>query len=53
MTRPTERFTSRVEDYSRYRPGYPRAAIDLLASRFGLGAAAVVADIGSGTGLLS
>ena len=53
MTRPTERFTSRVEDYSRYRPGYPQAAIDLLATRCGLDAAAVVADIGSGTGLLT
>ena len=50
---PTERFSSRVENYARYRPGYPRAAIDLLAARCGLAPDAVVADLGSGTGLLS
>jgi len=51
--RPTERFSSRAEDYARYRPGYPQAAIGLLAARCGLTATAVVADIGSGTGILS
>jgi len=51
--RPTERFSSRVEHYVRYRPSYPRAAIDLLKTRCGLSAAAVVADIGSGTGILT
>src|SRR5207249_4322865 len=49
----TERFSSRVEDYVRSRPSYPSAAIDLLASRCGLSPAAVVADIGSGTGILT
>lgn len=49
----TERFSSRVANYVRYRPGYPQAAIDLLQSRCGLGAASVVADVGSGTGILS
>lgn len=53
MIRPTERFSSRVENYIRYRPSYPRAAIELLATRCGLSAASVVADIGSGTGILS
>jgi len=53
MTRPTERFSGCAENYQRYRPGYPPAAIDLLAERCGLNAAAVVADIGSGTGILS
>jgi SAM-dependent methyltransferase len=51
--RPTERFSSRVENYTRYRPGYPQAAIELLTARCGLSAAAVVADIGSGTGILT
>jgi SAM-dependent methyltransferase len=51
--RPTERFSSRAEDYARSRPGYPPAAIELLAARCGLSASAVVADIGSGTGLLT
>jgi SAM-dependent methyltransferase len=53
MTRPTERFSSRVENYVRYRPSYPRAAIELLIARCGLAPAAVVADLGSGTGILS
>jgi SAM-dependent methyltransferase len=51
--RSTERFSSRVENYSRYRPAYPQAAIELLAARCGLSAAAVVADVGSGTGILT
>ena len=53
MMQPTERFSTRVADYARYRPGYPQAAIDLLAARCGLSATAVVADIGSGTGILT
>jgi SAM-dependent methyltransferase len=51
--RPTERFSTRVDDYARYRPSYPAAALDLLAERCGLRPMAVVADIGSGTGILS
>jgi SAM-dependent methyltransferase len=50
---PTERFSSRVENYVRYRPGYPPAAIELLQRRCGLRAGAVVADVGSGTGILT
>jgi SAM-dependent methyltransferase len=53
VTAPTERFTSRVDSYARFRPSYPQAAIDLLVARCGLNAAAVVADIGSGTGILT
>ena len=48
-----QRFSSRVADYVRYRPGYPPALIDLLGRECGLQAEHVVADIGSGTGLLS
>jgi SAM-dependent methyltransferase len=51
--RPTERFSSRVESYVRFRPSYPQAAIELLAERCELTAATVVADIGSGTGILT
>jgi len=53
MTRPTERFSGRAENYRRYRPGYPPAAIELLATHCGLTCGAVVADVGSGTGILS
>jgi SAM-dependent methyltransferase len=48
---PTERFSSRVDNYVRYRPGYPDAVLDLLRSECGLCPASVVADIGSGTGI--
>lgn len=50
---PTERFSSRVENYVRYRPSYPPAAIELLKSRCGLRPGARVADLGSGTGILT
>ena len=50
---PTRRFSGRVEDYARYRPGYPREVLGLLERRCGLTRDSVVADIGSGTGILS
>jgi SAM-dependent methyltransferase len=50
---PTNRFSSRVENYVRYRPGYPAELIDLLRRDCGLMKTSSVADIGSGTGKLS
>jgi SAM-dependent methyltransferase len=50
---PTKRFTSRVEDYIRYRPSYPGAMVPWLARECGLAATSRIADIGSGTGILS
>lgn len=47
------RFSNRVEDYARYRPGYPREILDLLGKWCHFSSADVIADIGSGTGLLS
>lgn len=47
----TTRFSNRVQDYIRYRPGYPRAVIDCLRDEFGLRPDHVIADIGSGTGI--
>jgi SAM-dependent methyltransferase len=47
---PTARFSDRVEDYVRYRPGYPPQIIELLRAECGLQPAHVVADIASGTG---
>jgi len=48
-----ERFSNRVEDYVRFRPGYPAEILPLLKTWTSFRADHVVADIGSGTGLLS
>lgn len=50
---PRGRFTNRVDDYIRYRPGYPRELLTWLRETIGLSPSWSVADIGSGTGLLS
>jgi SAM-dependent methyltransferase len=50
---PTGRFSTRVADYVKYRPGYPPAVLRLLEEECGLDPTSVVADVGSGTGLLS
>lgn len=47
----TERFSSRVENYVKYRPTYPAAVLDLLRTECGQNETSVVADIGSGTGI--
>lgn len=53
MLDPTKRFSNRVENYLKYRPTYPPAIIPLLESKCGLTAESVIADLGSGTGLLT
>ncbi len=50
---PAERFSSRAEAYACGRPGYPPTLAALLERECGLTRSSVVADIGSGTGLLS
>ncbi len=47
----TSRFSDRVENYVRYRPGYPAAVMQTLKEECGLAPAHIVADIASGTGL--
>lgn len=49
----TQRFSSRVENYIKYRPGYPDAIIETLRDECGLVVDSVVADVGSGTGILT
>ena len=53
MLAPTERFSNRVDNYVRYRPGYPAGIVDLLRGECELTADSIVADIGSGTGKLT
>ncbi len=48
-----QRFSSRVANYVRYRPDYPREMLDVLREHAGLRAGIRVADIGSGTGIAS
>jgi SAM-dependent methyltransferase len=47
------RFSTRAENYAKYRPTYPAGVIDLLKSECGLTETATVADVGSGTGILT
>jgi SAM-dependent methyltransferase len=49
----TERFSSRVEQYVRYRPDYPPAVVDRLTREWGLASGWPVADVDSGPGNLS
>jgi len=49
----TTRFSDRVENYVRYRPGYPGGVLDLLRTECGLRPEHVIADIASGTGIFT
>lgn len=53
MPDPTKRFSDRVENYSKYRPSYPEQLYAYLVEEAGLSQGEPVADLGSGTGLLS
>jgi SAM-dependent methyltransferase len=53
MTDPLARFSTRAENYVKYRPGYPSGILEILESDCGFSATSVVADVGSGTGILS
>src|SRR3989337_1752458 len=50
---PTKRFSMRAQYYNKYRPKYPGAIIRLLRAECGLSSSSIIADIGSGTGILS
>ncbi len=49
----TARFSDRVENYIRYRPGYPPEVLDLLRTECGLQPSHIIADIASGTGMFT
>lgn len=48
-----ERFSNRVDSYLKYRPSYPKEAVDYLYDFVGLRSNGKIADIGSGTGIFS
>jgi SAM-dependent methyltransferase len=48
-----ERFSNRVENYAKHRPGYPPEVLELFEAEMELTEDSVVADIGSGTGISS
>ena len=50
---PKIRFSSRVNNYIRYRPRYPSDIINFLKEKHILTDGSIIADIGSGTGILS
>jgi len=50
-TNATSRFSDRVENYVRYRPGYPAEVLRSLQDDCGLKPDHIVADIASGTGI--
>ncbi|MEO8574384.1 MAG: class I SAM-dependent methyltransferase [Pyrinomonadaceae bacterium] len=45
-----QRFSNRVANYVKYRPGYPPEVLGLFKNEMGLTVNSVLADIGSGTG---
>lgn len=49
----TLRFTDRVDNYVKARPGYPAEVIALLERQCGLTRASTVVDVGCGTGFLA
>jgi SAM-dependent methyltransferase len=51
MQDPTKRFSDRAESYAKYRPGYPDEMLAYLGTL--VPADALVADVGSGTGILT
>lgn len=50
-TNATSRFSDRVENYVRYRPGYPQEVLTALQALCGLLPSHAIADIASGTGI--
>ncbi|HEX7926708.1 MAG TPA: SAM-dependent methyltransferase, partial [bacterium] len=46
----TVRFSDRVDDYVKYRPGYPDALLAFCREAMGTTPAWTVADLGAGTG---
>ena len=48
---PTTRFSSRVDNYQKYRPSYPVEMLEVLRLQCGFTSEWIIADVGSGTGI--
>lgn len=51
MNTPSQRFDGRVDDYQRFRPGYPDKLVPTLTRHCAWTGPVQIADLGSGTGL--
>ncbi|MCL2517438.1 MAG: class I SAM-dependent methyltransferase [Oscillospiraceae bacterium] len=49
----TQKFDGMGKIYSQFRPSYPQSFIDYLYSEVGINKKSVIADVGSGTGILT
>jgi SAM-dependent methyltransferase len=50
---PTKRFTDRVANYMAYRPKYPAEVLEFMRAELNLSPSSIVADVGSGPGILT
>ena len=53
MTDSVSRFSNRVANYVKYRPTYPPEVLQLFNNELGLTSESIVADVGSGPGVLA
>ncbi|MFZ1701305.1 MAG: class I SAM-dependent methyltransferase [Pyrinomonadaceae bacterium] len=51
MISTAERFTNRVANYVKYRPGYPAEVVQFLAEHCGMTPDSIIADVGCGPGM--
>jgi SAM-dependent methyltransferase len=49
----TAKFSKKAEVYSKYRPSYPKQIIEISGAQISFTKDKIVADVGSGTGILS
>ena len=50
---PTTRFSDRVDNYIKYRPGYPPEVLQYLKDKCNLSSQSFIADVGAGTGIFT
>ena len=49
----TQKFSGKADVYQKARPNYAQALLDFIAQKWQIGEGSLVADIGSGTGILT